>query len=108
MESLALLRQAILQVLTPTSGARYPMAEVREMLVQDTSQNRFLVVRTGWHHGVNYYALIQDVEIQDGAVIIHQNNTEHDLEEELLAAGVPAGKVVLDTIAPEQRQLLAS
>ncbi len=108
MEPLTLLRQAVLAILTPAATARYPMPNVQEKLVQDTEQNRFLVVRTGWYQAVNYYSIIQDVEVRDGMVLIHQNNTEHDLEAELVARGVPVEKIVLATVAPEERQLLAS
>lgn len=108
MESLTLLRQAVLRALTPSPTARYPMPEVQEQLVQDVQQNRFLVVRTGWHQGTNYYAVIQDVELRGDVVFIHQNNTEHDLEAELTAAGVAADRIVVATAAPEHRQRLAS
>lgn len=109
MEPLTLSpQQAILQVLTPAVTARYPMPEVQEALVQNAAQTRFMVVRTGWHQGVNYYAVIQDVEVRENLVIIHQNNTEYDLEEELLAAGIAPTQLVVATVAPEQRQRLAS
>jgi hypothetical protein len=71
-------------------------------------RHRFLVVRTGWHDGQNFYAAIQDVEVRDEIVWIHRNNTEHDLLEELIEAGVEADKIVLTTVAPEYRQWVAS
>ena len=103
METLTTLQQAVLQVLALPATAAYPMPNVRETLIRDDEHGRFLVVRNGWHQGTDYYAVIQDVEVRDGQIIINQNNTEHDLAEELYAAGVAPGCVVLATVAPEQR-----
>ena len=58
------------------------MPELREEFLEDKVNNRFLVIRTGWYNGQNFYAVIQDVEIRDEYIWIHRNNTEHDLVEE--------------------------
>jgi len=104
METLATWRQAIRTVLTLPPTAAYPMPDLREDLLEDATHNRFLVVRTGWYNGQNFYSVIQDVELRDNYVWIHRNNTEHDVVEELIEAGVAADKIVLATVAPEQRQ----
>ncbi|UYZ64619.1 element excision factor XisI family protein [Hymenobacter weizhouensis] len=103
MEPLATWQQAIRSVLTLPPTAAYAVPELREVLLEDVTHNRFLVVRTGWFNGQNFYAVIQDVELRDGYVWIHRNNTEHDLSEELTEAGIAAEKIVLATLAPEQR-----
>lgn len=108
MESLTSWQQAIRIVLALPPTAAYPMPGLREELLEDTVHRRFLVVRSGWYEGQNFYAVIQDVEVRDGCVWIHRNNTEHDLVEELVDAGIAADKIVLATVAPEQRRLLAS
>ena len=104
MESLATWPQAIRAVLTLPPTAAYPMPKLCEELVENAAHDRFLVVRTGWYGGKNFYAVIQDVELRDGRVWIHRNNTEHDLVEELVEAGVAADKIVLATVAPELRE----
>jgi hypothetical protein len=46
--------------------------------------------------------------VRNEIVWIHRNNTEHDLVEELVEAGVEADKIVVATIAPEYQQRGAS
>ena len=71
------------------------MEELVETVVQSNNLNRFLVIRTGWFKGINYYALIQDVEIlKDKAVVIYADNTDTDLANDLVKAGIPAHKVI--------------
>ena len=103
METLERYRQAVLTVLTPAPGSRYVYDEIEETVVADTAKERYLLVRTGWHEGENFYSVIMDVHLAGGKVIVHQNNTEYELVEELVAEGVAEADIVLAYVAPEYR-----
>ena len=93
MESLAKLREKVEQVFK-TQITSCLMDELEETVIQSADLNRFLVVRTGWHNGTNHHVLIQDVEIRkDKTVVIYADNTDTDLEADLIMAGVPPHKI---------------
>lgn len=95
------IRNIILQ--TINDGGGYSIGDLKETVVQGADQNRFLVVRTGWAEGQNFYALLQDIELRDGRVLIHQDNQEDDVAEDLVDAGIAADTIVKTYLNPEER-----
>ena len=94
MESLAKLREIVAQVLQSQING-YLMDTLKDEVIQSKDLNRFFVVRTGWHLETDHHALLQDVVIQeDGKVVIYANNTDDELVEELVEAGIPAVAIV--------------
>lgn len=108
METLANYHKAVLAALTPSSTGGYLHKEVQEKLIVDEERGQYLVMRTGWHNGKNYYGVIQHVEIMNGQVWIHTNNTEHYLEEELVLEGVAREDIIWASISPEDRAEFSS
>lgn len=108
METLDTYRQAILAAITPPPMGGYLHKEIQETLLADRENERYIVVRTGWHNGKNYYSVIQHVEIVRGQVVIHVNNTDHELEDELVEEGVRRDDIVSAYLAPEQRKSTSS
>ena len=94
MEAARRNREIVAQVLRSNAGP-YIMKNLVDEYMEAEQANRFLLIRTGWHRGEDYYALIQDVGWrEDGTVIIYADNTDEDLAEELIEAGIPADKVL--------------
>lgn len=94
MESLAQLRKTIAHTLQSQIG-NYRTGDVKDTLIQSKDSNRFVVICTGWFKGENFYGVIQDVELRaDGTVLIHADNTDGDLAEDLAEAGVSAKRIV--------------
>ena len=96
MESLANIqeiRRIILETIAKPSGG-YSIGNLKHTVIKSEDQNRFLVVRTGWYQGKNYYGIMQDIELQDGKVLIHKNGADEELAEELEEAGVPANAII--------------
>jgi len=105
MESLNSLREKVKLVLK-TQITGYLMDELAETVVQSADLNRFLVIRTGWHQGKDYHALIQDVEIRkDKSVVIYADNTDTDLATDLLEAGISAARIK-KAYSPDRQQQL--
>lgn len=96
MEPLDQLRATIAQVLQ-SQIRDYHTGNVKDTLIQSKDLNRFLVVCTGWFKGENFYGITQDVELrEDGTVVIYADNTEADLAEDFVEAGISAEKIVKD------------
>lgn len=94
MEPLAKLREKVKQVLEGQITG-YLMDELKETVIQSADLNRFVVIRTGWFRGTDRYALIQDVEIRkDRTVVIYADNTDTDLENDLIEAGISPHKIM--------------
>ena len=68
----------IVAAITPPASAAYLNPAVQEQVIVSKDESRFLVIRTGWDADENMYGVIQDVEIKDGVVLIHCDNTEDD------------------------------
>lgn len=92
----------ILATITPPATGGYLNPAVQERVIESGDHSRFLVIRTGWDDGQDTYAVIQDVELRDGLVLIHRNNTEDDLPQELVEAGIPASAIVKAYLSPAQ------
>ena len=114
MASLSKLREVIAQVLKSQIGG-YPVETMQDELIQSKDLNRFMVICTGWHQNTAYHTLIQDVWIRpDGKVVIYADNTDQDLAEDLIAAGIPATAIIRaydpeamaqpNQVRPEERQ----
>ncbi len=103
METLDTYRRAVLAVITPSPTGGYLHKEIQETLIVDREADQYLVVRTGWRNGKNYYSVIQHVQISGGQVVIHVNNTDYELKDELVAEGIRRDDIVAADLAPEHR-----
>lgn len=97
------IRRLVLEAITPSPTGGYFTDAIKHILVQAGDQNRFLVMRTGWFQGENYYGVMQDVELTEGIVLIHRDGAEEELADDLVAAGIPADSIIKTYLAPEQR-----
>ena len=98
------IRKIITDTISSPDGGGYLDKNLKETFIQSIDQNRFIVILAGWTGGKNVYAVIQDVEIKDGFILIHQDNTEDDLAEDFEDAGIPAEAIVKTYISPEERK----
>ena len=96
------IRQIILDAITFPEGG-YLNPDIRESIIQSSDQNRFLVIRTGWDKGENTYAVIQDIELREGFILIHRDNTEDDLADSLREAGIAASYIIKAYVNPAER-----
>ncbi|WP_046245866.1 element excision factor XisI family protein [Hymenobacter terrenus] len=101
METLANYRQAILNVITPFPTSGYDIPEIKTHVITDKDTDTYLLIRTGWRGDRNYYSVIIHMAIVGGEIIIYQNNTDRELDEELTDEGVAPAAISLAYIKPD-------
>lgn len=79
--------------------------QVEVELVLDREQDRYLLVEVGWEADRRIYGTLLHIDLVGDKIWIQQDGTEDGVAEELVAAGVPKGQIVLGFKSPERRQL---
>lgn len=69
--------------------------EIRTEAVIDRDRDHYEVIQLGWNGGRRVHGSIIHIDIRDGKVWIEHNGTDARLAEELVAAGIARGDIVL-------------
>lgn len=105
MDTLNQYREIISKILQAEAGP-YAMPELEDVFIRNEQGDRFLLVRTGWFKNTDYHSLIQDIALlENGFVVIYADNTDEELAEELVEAGIPAASII-EAYDPDQQQRL--
>jgi|GEM_PF-3945554 len=80
---------AIVNVITPIAELKYSIPGIHNVLVVDNDSKHYLVIRLGWAKDNNLYSVLVHIKNTEGKITIHVNNTERDIEEELVGQGIP-------------------
>jgi XisI protein len=71
-------------------------------IVADTKRNAYVLISFGWQNDEKYtHLLCFHVEIINGKVWIHENNTEAMIADELVEKGVAKEDIVLGFLEPD-------
>lgn len=81
--------------------SRNPSEEVRAIL--DQSGNHFLIVYYGWTEQSHIHSVPIHLEIREGKVWIQENLTGIEVDDDLVARGIPKSDIVLGMLPPEYR-----
>jgi hypothetical protein len=73
-------------------------------VVCDQVGRHFLVLYYGWSAQGHLHSVPIHIEIKDDKVWIQENLTEVDLDDDLVAQGIPKEDIVLGVIPPEYRR----
>ncbi len=77
---------------------------VKNQVMADKDNHIYQLTMFGWQNGKRYVHLIAfHLEIINGKIWIHQNNTEAMIADELMEKGVAREDIVLGFIEPEAR-----
>ena len=69
---------------------------LQNRIIADTKQNAFILFSFGWQNEDSYtHLLCFHIEIIDGKLWIHENNTEALIADELIEKGVDAEDIIL-------------
>lgn len=98
-------RQVIMQFLLEQTGGEGSWDEVESQPIFDVQRDRFLILSQGWRGQERVYWVVMHLELRDGKVWIQRNQTEVEIEAELMALGIPQEEIVLGMIPPEYRSL---
>lgn len=92
-------RQILLDVLKAKERDYGKGDEVRTArLIADTEADRYIVVFYGWRNRLYVHGVHYQLDIINGKIWFQANNTEEEIVDELMAAGVPAHDIVLGFI----------
>ena len=98
-------RSAILTILNVATATETDR-DVETEMICDEVRDRYLLLGQGWRGQERVYAVWMHLDIRKGRIWIQRNQTEVDLEAELLRLGIPQKSIVLGLIPPSYRALL--
>jgi hypothetical protein len=71
----------------------------------DEIRDQYLVLCYGWRGQERVYWVLLHLEIREGQIWVQRNQTEVDVEAELMALGVAEGDLVRGLVPPDYRAL---
>jgi len=95
MDSLDRYREIVRRLIEEYAAYKPAYGDVRTEAVVDRDRDHYEVVQVGWSDGRRVHGSIIHIDIRDGKVWIEHNGTDARLGEELVAAGIPRGDIVL-------------
>jgi hypothetical protein len=106
MDRLTKYQRAIMSFLETYAGyfSNDPSG-IDTFIIADKERDHYQIVRTGWHEGRFFHYMLFHIQIRNGKVWLHQNNTEDMIGDDLVAAGVPKTDIVLGFQPEEARPL---
>ncbi|MEL7163214.1 MAG: element excision factor XisI family protein [Bacteroidota bacterium] len=78
-------------------------AMLRARLIADKENDRYIMVVSGWRDRLHIHGVHFQLDIINGKIWFQVNNTEEEIVDELMAAGVPASDIVLGFIPEKAR-----
>ena len=77
-----------------------------DQLILDHEHGHYLLLNAGWEGQKRIYYVIMHIDVIDGKVQIQRNQTDRDIEAELIEAGVNPQDIVLELVPPEYRAMV--
>jgi hypothetical protein len=97
-------RQLMMQFLLGQSREE-SLGGVESQPIFDVPRDRYLILSQGWRGQERVYWVVMHLELRQGKVWIQRNQTEVDIEAELIALGIPQTDIIRGLIPPEYRAL---
>lgn len=98
-------RQTVIQLLTQLSHSSEVHGEIETQQLFDTQHDHYLLLSVGWRGQERVYGVAIHLDIRSGKVWTQRNQTELDLEAELMRLGIPQDDIVRGLIPPQYRTL---
>jgi len=86
--------QIVQALLTAYSQIPYLQADLKDETIFDQLAGRYILVTVGWQGHKRINTIVLHLDVVDDQVIIQCNNTDQDIRQELMAAGIPADAIV--------------
>lgn len=97
-------RQAVIEFLLQQSSERH-LDNIESQPIFDKQRDRYLILSQGWRDQERIYWVVMHLDLCDGKVWIQRNQTEVDIEAELMALGIPHQDIVRGMIPAQYRTL---
>lgn len=105
MDKLTHYRQIVQQILSEHAEHVPSQGEIESIPVLDQNRDQYLLVDFGWDRNGRVFTVSIYMRIHNGKIWIEQDNTDANIAEQLVAAGIPAGDIVLGFYRPERREI---
>ncbi|GAK59898.1 XisI protein-like protein [Candidatus Vecturithrix granuli] len=76
----------------------------RVELVFDDERERYVVMRVGWFHHKRIHHCLVHIDLCDHTIIIQANNTEDQLDDDLVDLGIPRENICLGLLPPDVQE----
>jgi len=103
MDRLDNYRHIIENILTEYAAVPHAYGEVEDETLFDRESDRYLVVSAGWDKKRRVYGVVIHIDIKHGKVWLQCNNTDRDIAQEMVEAGIAKEDIVLAFHPPEIR-----
>ena len=77
-------------------------------LLFDDERLRYMAMRVGWQKQKRIHLCLVHIDICDGLIVIKANNTEDEIDVELVEAGIPREKICLGWLPLDVRAYIRS
>ena len=99
MEKTIKYQKAILELFDEYDNFWGNSGGLQNRIIADTKKNAFVMLSFGWQHNETYtHLLCFHIEIINGKVWVHENNTEALIADELIEKGVASEDIILGFI----------
>ncbi len=105
MDKLNHYRSIIKQLLSQHAEQTLSYGEIETIPIFDERSDSYLLLDVGWSKTGRVYAVPLHLRLKQGKVWIERDNTDAEIAEALLAAGVPREDIVLGFYRPERRKI---
>ena len=105
MDSVDTYRAAMMAVLRAWEQRPGPESTLRFEAVFDRERDRYLLVVVGWDRTHHVHSTLAHVDVIDGKLWIHHDETPEGIAPDLVAAGVPRERIVLAFKSPARRAI---
>ncbi|MEL6381177.1 MAG: XisI protein [Cyanobacteria bacterium J06626_18] len=95
MEVLDEWRETLEKTLHYYAELPYRFTNVATYVVVSRDKNHYFLMHEGWEGNRRIHGIVVHAEIRDGKIWMHYDGIEDSITEELVAAGVPKGNIVL-------------
>jgi hypothetical protein len=104
METLSHYRQVIVRVLSDLAEAS-ARDKVETLPIFDTTHENYLLLDAGWDGIQRIHHIIAHLRIHNGKIWVEADNTDQEIVQQLLDAGIPKESIVLAFYSPQKRPL---
>ena len=100
METVSHYRHVITSVLSDLAEAS--VRDNAEILpIFDTTHDNYLLLDAGWDGIQRIHHIIAHLRIHNGKILVEVDNTDQEIIQQLLDAGIPKASIVLDFYSPQ-------
>jgi len=96
------------ELLTDYSQIPYLQENLRDETIFDSISGRYMLVTVGWQGRKRINTIVLHIDVHDNQVIIQCNNTDQNIVQELVDAGIPSEVIVYPQAPHEQATLTAA